>query len=174
MQKKYHITRLEALAFVWSLGHFHAYLCARPFLWKTDHRALKYIFDASKSHIPVLVWYQLIADEYRFSPIWISGSTMVADVFSRLCVIPAGKTAMTNCEIVMADLNYLVDSVDSNAQQCRRAATVDFLFVEEPDDGGREEEEQDADLGPIDDNELNPEHQPLHPNEEALHGKLAI
>ena len=56
----------------------------RPFLWKTDHRALKYIFDASKSSVPVLARYKLIADEYRFSPIWISGSTMVADVFSRL------------------------------------------------------------------------------------------
>jgi len=27
-QRKYQITRTEALAFIWSLGHFHAYLCA--------------------------------------------------------------------------------------------------------------------------------------------------
>src|SRR5439155_9960982 len=53
-QMKYRITRLKALAFIWSLGHFHAYLCTRPFLWKRDHRALKYIFDASKSSVPVL------------------------------------------------------------------------------------------------------------------------
>ena len=33
---------METLAFIWSLGHFHAYLCARPFLWKTHQRALKF------------------------------------------------------------------------------------------------------------------------------------
>ena len=32
-----HITRFEALAFIWSLGHFHACLCARRFRWKMDH-----------------------------------------------------------------------------------------------------------------------------------------
>jgi len=61
--RNYQITRLEALDFIWSLGHFHAYLGARPFLWKTDHRALKYVFDASKSHVPVLARYKLIVNE---------------------------------------------------------------------------------------------------------------
>lgn len=53
-QQRYHITRLEALAFIWTLGHFHLYLSAKPFLWRTDHRALKFIFDASKTAIPAL------------------------------------------------------------------------------------------------------------------------
>jgi len=174
-QKKYHITQLEALAFIWSLGHFHTYLCTRPFLWKTDHRALKYIFDTSKSYVSVLARYKLIADEYRFSPIWISGSTMVADVFSRLCIVPTGKTAMTNREMVMADLNYLIDIVDSNAQQHRRAVIADFLFAKGNDDEDEEKgEEQEADLGAIDENEFNPEHQPLHPDKDMICGKLAI
>src|SRR5204862_1876639 len=105
----------EALAFIWSLGHFHAYLCTRPFLWKIDHRALKYVFDASKLSVPVLAWYKLIADEYRFFPIWISGSTMIADVFSRLCIILADKrSAMTNREMVMADYNlFEVGDIES-------------------------------------------------------------
>jgi hypothetical protein len=68
-QRKYHITRLEALGFIWSLGRFHA----------------------SKSHVPVLARYKLIADEYKVCPIWISGATMATDAFSRLCVIPANK-----------------------------------------------------------------------------------
>src|SRR5438045_717757 len=132
-QIKYHITRLEALAFIWSLGHFHAYLCTYPFLWKTDHSALKYIFDASKSSVPVLARYKLIADEYRFSPIWISGSTMVADVFSRLCIIPAGKrSAMTNREMVMADYN-LFEIADIESRRRARFNTVDFLLADATD-----------------------------------------
>lgn len=66
---------------------------------------------------------------------------MVAYVFSRLCVVPTDKTAMTNREMVMADLSYLVDKVDSNARQRRRAVTADFLFVEEHGNGNRVEEE---------------------------------
>ena len=145
-QRKYQITRTEALAFIWSLGHFHAYLCARPFLWKTDHRALKFIFDASKSQVPVLARYKLIADEYKFSAIWISGSAMVADAFSRLCVIPADKhMAMTNREMVMAD----VSSTDVDS----RADTADFLYIgaDEPD----------------------PHEQESPSDEDALRGKLA-
>jgi hypothetical protein len=47
--------------------------------------------DWAKSQVPVLARYKLIADEYKFSPIWISGSTMIADAFSRLCIIPEDK-----------------------------------------------------------------------------------
>ena len=167
-QIKYHITRLEALAFVWSLGHFHAYLCARPFLWKTDHRALKYIFDASKSQIPVLARYKLIADEYKFSPIWISGSTMIADAFSRLCIIPADKhSAMTNREMVMADIN-LFEVVDIESRRRARFATVDFLLADAettipaPDDV------------PDGDDFFNPEGQQLHDEEQNLRGNLVM
>src|SRR5271170_6086672 len=31
-QKRYHITRKEAIAFIWSLGHFHLYLSVKPFI----------------------------------------------------------------------------------------------------------------------------------------------
>ena len=82
MQQNYHITRLEALAFIWALGHFHVYLSHRPFLWRTDHRALKFIFDASRTKIPVLQRYKLIADEYNFCTEWIEGSKMIADSLS--------------------------------------------------------------------------------------------
>lgn len=68
-QRKYHVARLETLGFIWSLGRFHA----------------------SKSHVPVLARYKLIADEYKFRPIWISGARMATDAFFRLCVIPANK-----------------------------------------------------------------------------------
>ena len=65
-QQNSHIIPLEALAFIWALGHFHVDLSHRPFLWRTDHRALKFIFNASHTKIPVLQRYKLIADEYNF------------------------------------------------------------------------------------------------------------
>ena len=123
-QQNYHITRLEALAFVWSLGHFHVYLSYRPFLWRTDHRALKFIFDASKTKIPVLQRYKMVADEYRFCTEWIEGSKMIADPLSRLCIIPSDKhCAMTNREIVMAALHYY--DVDIERLKKIRAHTTD-------------------------------------------------
>ena len=173
-QMKYHITRLEALAFIWSLGHFHAYLCARPFLWKTDHRALKYIFDASRSSVPVLARYKLIADEYKFSPVWISGSTMIADVFSRLCIIPAeSRSAMTNREMVMADYN-LFDIADIEAGRRRaRFDTVDFLLADTSQIAPDSDVDAEDDV-PAEDNALNPDGQEIHADEESLRGKLAI
>lgn len=110
-QKQYHITRLEALAFIWTLGHFHLYLSAKPFLWRTDHRALKFIFDASKTSIPALQRYKLIADDYRFSTEWIPGTKMIADTMSRLCIIPTERTStMTTREMLTVKLPSLMKS----------------------------------------------------------------
>jgi RNase H-like domain found in reverse transcriptase/Reverse transcriptase (RNA-dependent DNA polymerase) len=167
-QRKYQITHSEALAFIWSLGHFHAYLCARLFLWKTDHRTLKYIFDASRSQVPVLAKYKLIADEYKLCPVWISGSTMIADVFSRLCVVPAGKVAMTNREMVMADLD-LSKIADTNGRLQLNNFTANFLFSENVE-ANTETDADDDDLDP----DLNPHDQPLHKDEDSIRGKLAI
>ena len=175
-QIKYHITRLEALAFIWSLGHFHAYLCARPFLWKTDHRALKYIFDASKSSVPVLARYKLIADEYKFSPIWISGSAMIADVFSRLCIIPADKrSAMTNREMVMADYN-LFEVADIESRRRARYNSVDFLLADTSGIVSDDDNIPATDDDPTDETllDFNRDNQQIHEDEESLRGKLAI
>jgi hypothetical protein len=143
-QSKYHITRLEALAFIWTLGHFHVYLSARPFLWKTDHRALKFIFTASKTSVPVLQRYKLVADEYKFSPVWIEGSKMVADAFSRLCVVPADKhCAMSNREMVMADFNFFQPD-DWKTRSRLRILSHDFLFLHA--DAAEEVPEQEPDI----------------------------
>jgi hypothetical protein len=160
VQKKYQITRAKVLAFIWALGHFHPYLCTRPFLWKwkADHHALKYIFDVSKSQVPVLARYQLIADEYKFSPVWISSSTMIADAFSHLCIIAVDKhIAMTNHKMVMADLDLSKIS-DVNSRQYMRNNATDFLLSH-----------TDVDFCPLD---LNPHDQPLHVDKDSLRGKL--
>ena len=127
-QKRYHITRQEALAFIWTLGHFHAYLSAKPFLWRTDHRALKFIFDASKSNVACLMRYKLIADEYQFTTEWISGTRMIADPFSRLCVIPADReSAMTTREMIFSDTNYF--DINPPPLRLRRCQTADFYYL---------------------------------------------
>ena len=141
-----------------------------------DHRALKYIFDASKSSVPVLARYKLIADEYRFSPILISSSTMIADVFSRLCVIPADKQSeMTNREMVMADYN-LFEIADIESRRRARFNTVDFLLMDtsnvasddDDDDVPAEGDDSTEETVP----NFNRDNQQIHKDEESLRGKL--
>ena len=151
IQRKYQITRTEGLAFIWSLGHFHTYVHDRPFLWKTDQCALKFIFNASKLQAPVLACYKLIADEYKFSAIWISGFTMVADAFSRLCVIPVVKRmAMKNYEMVIVDHNILRD-VNYNSRPCFQADITNFLYTnagtDEPNSHGQEAHSDEEHIG---------------------------
>jgi len=78
-QQIYHIIWLEVLAFIWTLSHFHLYLSVQSFLWRTDHRALKFIFDAFKISIPELQRYKLITDGYQFITEWILGARMIAN-----------------------------------------------------------------------------------------------
>jgi RNase H-like domain found in reverse transcriptase len=167
-QRKYHITRLEALAFIWTLGHFHAYLSSRAFLWRTDHRALKYIFDASKTQIPVLQRYKLIADDYQFVTEWIPGSRMVADVFSRLCIVPADRmSSMSNREMVMADLTKVIPT----SPTFEETEIAYFNMMDEDDIIVEEFPTQEEEDNAID---LNIEGQTLHTEEEEIRGKMAI
>src|SRR5204863_8364075 len=115
----------------------------------------------------VLARYKLIADEYRFSPIWISSSTMVADVFSHLCIIPADKrSAMTNREMVMADYN-LFEVADIESRRRARFNSVDFLLADTADIVS-----DDDDIAVMDDDstdetlsDLNPYNQQIHEDE---------
>jgi hypothetical protein len=213
-QQMYHITRQEALAFIWTLGHFHLYLCAKPFLWRTDHRALKFIFDASKTTIPALQRYKLIADDYRFSTEWIPGARMIADTMSRLCIVPAERSCtMTTREMLTVDLSTLVGSkkeevlvLETDVRKTRLylAEEGDIAFynmmdeeelvmeneLEQEQEGNlererREEREElreeigeegseDGGEGMEGEEEMNSQRQPIHPDEEAIRGKLAI
>jgi RNase H-like domain found in reverse transcriptase/Integrase zinc binding domain/Integrase core domain/Reverse transcriptase (RNA-dependent DNA polymerase) len=185
-QERYHITRLEALAFIWTLGHFHLYLSAKPFLWRTDHRALKFIFDASKTTIPALQRYKLIADDYRFTTEWIPGTKMIADTMSRLCIIPApGSSTMTTREMITVDLATIMPSTPPKEVS---EEELDIAFynmmdeeeilieeegrLDENEDGEEEGEEQRDDESESD--LLNPHDQPLHPKEDDIKGKLAV
>ena len=134
---------------------------------------LKFIFDASKSTVPVLARYKLIADEYSFCPVWISGTKMIADVFSRLCIIPADKhSAMTNREIVMADINLLEADVEHRRRV--RYDTVDFLFTNATSVDLNVISEGDDPTDLETPNEFNPDGQQTHEDEESLRGKLVV
>jgi len=105
---------------------------------------------------------------------------MVADAFSRLCVISADQhIAMTNHEMIMSELN-LFEITDSNARRRTRFITADYLFTEDNtiDDicSDNDDLDDDNDINPIDLSrlELNPHNQPLHSEENVLCGKLAI
>jgi hypothetical protein len=86
---------------------------------------------------------------------------------------------MTNCEIVIAELN-LFEIADINARRRTCFITSDYLFAEDGtiDDISEDSDDldDDRDLNPIDPSrlELNPHDQPLHPEEDALRGKFAI
>ncbi|GAO49753.1 hypothetical protein G7K_3895-t1 [Saitoella complicata NRRL Y-17804] len=99
-QMRYHITRQEALAFIWTLGKFHGWLSTRPFVWCTDHKALNYIFKAASSSLPALMRYALVASEYRFTTEWIAGKTMIADTISRLRIESVKGEGLTTADIV--------------------------------------------------------------------------
>ena len=145
-QKRYHISRKEALAFIWALGHFHLYLSTKPFLWRTDHRALKFIFDASKTGILALQRYKLIADSYQFTTEWIPGAKMIADTMSRLCIVPAeGTSTMTNFEMVSLDIPSLLPPHNSPDEAVTDIAFFNYMDEEElivEDDPARNKDEQ--------------------------------
>ena len=101
---------------------------------------------------------------------------MVADVFSRLCIIPADKhSAMTNREMVIADYN-LFEIVDIESRHRARFNTVDFLLADTSDiasDGNDDDATATSDR-PVEEVNFNRGNQQVHGDEESLRGKLAI
>jgi transposase InsO family protein len=90
---------------------------------------------------------------------------------------------MTNREMVMADLNLSDINLSSlaaiNARQRARLNSADYLLTNTNNDDISDDGEafnDDADLNPLNPNLLqsNPHDQPLHPDEDALRGKLAV
>lgn len=103
-QKRYHISRKEALAIIWSLRHFHLYCSAKPFLWRTDHCALKFNFDALKTGVPVLRRYKLITDGYQFTTEWIQAP--------RASLTSCPESVSTDLEIISLDVTSLIPPPD--------------------------------------------------------------
>ncbi len=61
-ERRYCATRRELLALVWSVRHFRTYLLGRPFLARTDHNALKWLFQFKDPEGQVARWLEILAE----------------------------------------------------------------------------------------------------------------
>ena len=102
-QRNYHIVRLELLAFVYACGKFHEWLGSISFIWQTDCRAHQYLLDAKESSNQTIARYSLFLSDYVFKVEWVPGLKMIADPFSRMVLLPAGREAMSLAEICFGD-----------------------------------------------------------------------
>jgi len=102
-QRNYHIVRLELLAFVHACGKFHEWLGSISFIWRTDCRAHQYLLDAKESPNQTIARYSLFLSDYVFKVEWVLGLKMIADPFSRMVLLPAGREAMSLVEICFGD-----------------------------------------------------------------------
>jgi len=82
-ERQYAATRREMLALVWSLSHFRPYLYGRPFVVRTDHRALQWLHSFKHPEGQIARWLQTLA-EYQFTVEHRQGSEHSnADALSR-------------------------------------------------------------------------------------------
>ena len=65
-ERQYAATRREMLALVRSLSHFRPYLYGRPFVVRTDHRALQWLHSFKHPEGQIACWLQTLA-EYQFT-----------------------------------------------------------------------------------------------------------
>ena len=65
-EKQYCVTRKELLAIVQAIKHFHHYLYGRSFTIRTDHSALRWLFNFREPEGQIARWIQKL-QEYTFS-----------------------------------------------------------------------------------------------------------
>lgn len=82
-QKNYSATDKELLAVVKSVKHFRPYLIASKWLFRTDHQAITYLFQAKDLSTRLLRW-SLQLQEYDFTIEYVKGENNIADPLSRL------------------------------------------------------------------------------------------
>lgn len=82
-EANYAPTHLEALGVVWAINKFRHFLAGRHFLLRTDHAALKYIFNNDKPSAKVQRWAAALF-EYDFETQHQPGKQNPADALSRL------------------------------------------------------------------------------------------
>ena len=83
-EKNYGVVEREALAVVYGINYFWAYLFGRPFVVITEHQCLKHIQSFKNSNEQIVRWL-LALQEYRFEVVYWSGKeNAVADALSCL------------------------------------------------------------------------------------------
>ncbi|KAF9744817.1 Retrovirus-related Pol polyprotein from transposon 17.6, partial [Nosema granulosis] len=82
-QRNYSVTDKELLALVKGIEKYRHYLLGRPFILKTDHKALTYLWETKNLTGRLLRWSLKLA-EYDFRVDYIKGEMNIADGFSRI------------------------------------------------------------------------------------------
>ena len=94
-EKQYCVSRKELLTIIKAVKHFHHYLYGRPFVIRTDHSALRWLFNFRESEGQIARWIQKL-QEYTFSIQHRAGPTHNnADSLSRR---PCLKDMCHHCE----------------------------------------------------------------------------
>lgn len=81
-QKNYSVTEKELLAVLKSIEYFRHYLIGKPFLLRTDHKAIQYLFETKNQKSRLTRW-ALKLQEYTFKIQYIKGEDNFADGLSR-------------------------------------------------------------------------------------------
>ena len=83
-ESRYSVTDLEALAIVFAVKEWEVYLTSRPFVIKTDHKALTHIFQGNGRLTPKLARYAMYLNQFQFEISHIKGTeNEIADALSR-------------------------------------------------------------------------------------------
>ena len=61
-ERRYSATKLELLGVVWAFGHFRCYLLGRPFLVRTDHRALQHLSTFKDPSAIIARWLEFLSE----------------------------------------------------------------------------------------------------------------
>lgn len=81
-QKNYSITDKELLAVVKSIEYFRHYMIGKPFILRTDHKAIEYLWSCKKEKSRIMRWALKLQD-YSFKIQYIKGENNPADGLSR-------------------------------------------------------------------------------------------
>ncbi|MGL5707185.1 MAG: reverse transcriptase domain-containing protein, partial [Aeromonas sp.] len=109
-QMNYSVTDKELLAVIKGLEFFRSYLIGKPFVLKTDHKALEYLWSAKNMNSRMLRWSLKIQD-YKFKIEYLKGDDNYADGLSRFCPVNAITTgSYSNENKFMILKNYHIAS----------------------------------------------------------------
>lgn len=86
-EKRYCHSEKEALALVWGVERFQAYLIGRTFNLLTDCKALTYLFTPTSRPCARIERWVLRLQSFQYKIAYISGQLNIADVLSRLSTL---------------------------------------------------------------------------------------
>jgi hypothetical protein len=82
-EKNYSTLEKEALAIVWSVEKYHAYLFGRKFVILSDHQPLKWLYSVNEPKGRISIWVMKLS-QYGFDIMHVKGKmNVVADTLSR-------------------------------------------------------------------------------------------